>query len=206
MNQTNTIRGLWDLSMLCLLYERPMHPYEAHVVMKQRHKDDLLDLKRGSLYHAVGRLERHGLVMPLDTVREGNRPERTTYCITEKGKTELFRSLRQLIGTPTFVANEFMAALSFLVYLDKTAALEELESRAEMLANSIHVSNNAIGELIPKVGRINLLEVEYRVALQCSELAWVLEITQDIRKGALTWDFKAIRSSLVLQSRRGNVS
>ena len=35
-----------------------MHPYEMQRLIRERHKDDVLDLKRGSLYHAIDRLEK----------------------------------------------------------------------------------------------------------------------------------------------------
>src|SRR5690242_14900046 len=72
-------RNLWALTVLCLLRERPMHPYEMQRLIRERHKDEFLDLKRGSLYHAMERLQAAGLVEPMETFREGRRPERTVY-------------------------------------------------------------------------------------------------------------------------------
>ena len=46
-------RTLWSLAVLAMLRERSMHPYEMQRVMHQRHTDELLSLKRGSLYHAI---------------------------------------------------------------------------------------------------------------------------------------------------------
>ena len=40
----------------------------------------------GSLYGVVESLEKRGLVTPQETVREGRRPERTVYEITEAGR------------------------------------------------------------------------------------------------------------------------
>ena len=61
--------GLWELAVLSLLRERPMHPYEILRTLKSRHKDDVLVLKRGSLYHAIRRLEVDGLIEALETSR-----------------------------------------------------------------------------------------------------------------------------------------
>lgn len=54
-----------------------MHPYEMQRVMHQRYTDELLALKRGSLYHAINQLQRDGLIEPIETSRDARSPERT---------------------------------------------------------------------------------------------------------------------------------
>jgi hypothetical protein len=34
------------LAVLALLFERPMHPYEMGVILKQRHKEESIKLRR----------------------------------------------------------------------------------------------------------------------------------------------------------------
>ena len=65
------------LMVLVLLAEAPMHPYEMQRLMQWRGKDQVVRVQRGSLYPAVERLMRAGLIEPLETEREGRRPERT---------------------------------------------------------------------------------------------------------------------------------
>ena len=88
-------RTLWSLSVLALLRERPMHPYELQRQMHLRHTDERLGLKRGSLYHAINQLQRDGLIEPIETSRAGRRPERTVYQITRDGEEELHASYSQ---------------------------------------------------------------------------------------------------------------
>src|SRR6266516_2618949 len=45
------------LSILQLLEERPMHPYELASMMRDRHMDEFIRLNFGSLYHTVDVLE-----------------------------------------------------------------------------------------------------------------------------------------------------
>src|ERR1700694_476433 len=84
-------RTLWSLAVLSLLSERDMHPYEMRRQMHLRHTDELLALKRGSLYHAINQLQRDGLIEPVLTRREGRWPERTVYSGTPDGHDELVR-------------------------------------------------------------------------------------------------------------------
>src|SRR6187551_4114033 len=74
------------LMVLVLLAEAPMHPYEMQRLMQWRGKDDVVRVQRGSLYPAVERLMRAGLIEPLETERAGRRPERTVYQLTEEGR------------------------------------------------------------------------------------------------------------------------
>jgi hypothetical protein len=41
------------LSVLNLLAERPMHPYEMRVLMRQRHHDRAFQIRESSVYDAV---------------------------------------------------------------------------------------------------------------------------------------------------------
>src|SRR6516162_10501112 len=104
-------RNLWSLTVLCLLYTRPMHPYEMQRLIREWHKDEFLDLKRGSLYHAIDRLRRAGLIDPVETSREGRRPERTVYRLTEQGQRETLVWLRELLARPVREPGQFFAAL-----------------------------------------------------------------------------------------------
>ena len=56
-------------------------------------------MKAGSLYHTVERLQRNGLIEVVDTQRDGRRPERTVYGMTQAGLDE-FASAAASSGRP----------------------------------------------------------------------------------------------------------
>jgi DNA-binding PadR family transcriptional regulator len=184
--------GLWELAVLCCLKEDPMHPYEIQRVLKERKKDEVLALKKGSLYHAIGRLLRAGLIDVVKTSRNGRRPERTTYRITPPGEEALVRWLRNLIAQPRHEPSDFVASLNFLVYLGPQDAALQLEARAKELAKQIAGFDWAIEVLTPRVRRINVIETEYARASRRAELAWVRQILAEIRSGRFTWDVDEI--------------
>src|SRR2546423_7709131 len=76
------------LAVMNLLMERPMHPYEMKSKMKERGHDQVVKIKGGSIYDTVERLEAGGFIKSQETSREGRRPERTVYAITEAGREE----------------------------------------------------------------------------------------------------------------------
>src|SRR5260370_36792026 len=81
------------LSILELLDERPMHPYEMASTMRARHHDEFIRLNFGTLYHTVDVLKRKGWILPTQREKEGRRPQRPTYKLTEAGQEVLTRTL-----------------------------------------------------------------------------------------------------------------
>src|SRR5215472_11922304 len=77
------------LSVLNLLAERPMHPYEMRQLMRQRHHDRAFQIRESSVYDTVAGLADRGYIEPVEGRREGRRRERTVYAITEAGREEL---------------------------------------------------------------------------------------------------------------------
>jgi DNA-binding PadR family transcriptional regulator len=184
--------GIWELSVLALLREAPMHPYQMQSLMRLRHKDEILALKRGSLYHAIGRLVDAGLIEAESTSRDGKRPERTTYRILPSGREELIRALRMIVATPRRESSGFMAAISFLVHLSPADALPQLEERCGLLAAEIEDRSARLKAVSAFVQRINLLESEYLVAMLQCELDWARRLADEIRAGSLAWDTETI--------------
>lgn len=169
-----------------------MHPYQMQSLLRLRHKDEILALKRGSLYHAIGRLVRDGLIQAASTSREGRRPERTTYSITPVGRKEFTRVLRQIIAVPRRESSEFMAAMSFLVHLTPGEAMPRLEERAAVLEKQIASRSAEVSAAVEYVLRINLVESEYLIAMLKAECAWVRGLINEISTGTLAWDPKSV--------------
>lgn len=198
-NTTANPYGLWELAVLSLLREQALHPYEIQRLLKARRKDDVLVLKRGSLYHAIKRLADAGLIEALETTREGRRPERTTYAITAAGRQALPGWLRNLVAQPQRENSSFMGAISFLFHLTTAEAIAGLQSRVALLENELATLDGRLAAALPRVGRIHLVELEYARAMQAAELAWVKNLVTDLTAGRLKWEWdkilKAARSA-----------
>jgi DNA-binding PadR family transcriptional regulator len=183
---------IWEIAVLALLREGPMHPYQMQRLLHLRHKDEILALKRGSLYHAIRRLLHDKLIDAKSTGREGRRPERTTYAITSAGRKELSRNLRQMIAVPRHESSDFMAAMSFIVHLTPAESLQKLEDRSKILEQEIVARGAGMAAAAKHVLRINLVESEYLVAMLKAELMWVRNLSLEISTGRLTWDLKNV--------------
>ena len=174
------------LAVLSCLYERPMHPYEVAQTLRSRAKHESIRLNYGSLYSVVDALEGKGLIRARETVREGRRPERTVYEITDAGEVELVDWLSELVSSPTKEYLNFEAALSFIGVLPPDDAVMLLNQRAQalevMLAQRRGVRRAAEEMGLP---RLFLLEDEYMSHLLEAELDWVRKLVKDIDTAAL---------------------
>ena len=174
------------LAVMALLYERPMHPYEMVSVMRERGKHESVRLKYSSLYSVVEALVREGFISPRETMREGRRPERTVYELTDAGRVEFLGWLRELLSVPAKEYTQFAAGLTFLPALPPDEAAELLDGRVRRLEEEVgemrSVLDSAMEEGLP---RLFLIESEHELILREAELRWVRELVSDISEGTL---------------------
>jgi DNA-binding PadR family transcriptional regulator len=85
------------LVILGVLCERPLHGYEIKHIIEE-HMGDWTNIAFGSIYFALKKLSEEGFVEKAGIEQEGGRPSRTIYQITEAGRTEFLRLLREVWG------------------------------------------------------------------------------------------------------------
>ena len=175
------------LAVMNLLNERSMHPYEMKSKMKERGHDQVVKIKGGSIYDTVERLERGGFIKSEAPSREGRRPERTVYAITDSGRDELKVWMRELLAEPAHEFPQFAAALAFFAGLEKDEVIHLLQLRTVMLDARIAATDKQLKSVMDdmKVPRLFLVEGEYGVAMDRAELDWVRRLIRDIQDGTL---------------------
>ena len=175
------------LAVMALLFERPMHPYEMVSLMRERGKHESVRLRYSSLYSVVGALKREGLISPRETVREGRRPERTVYGITNAGRAEFLTWLRELLSEPVKEYTQFAAGLSFIAALPPDEAAGLLEERVRLLEGDIEEMRLDLEEAAERLGlpRLFLIESEHELVLREAELGWVRGLVGEIWAGTL---------------------
>jgi DNA-binding PadR family transcriptional regulator len=174
------------LAVLACLAERPMHPYEMAATMRERGKEQSIKLNYGSLYTVVDSLAKNGLIEAVEARREGRRPERTVYRLTESGQVKLDAWMSQLIAEPVKEYPQFEAALSLLPVLHPDTVVELLRTRIRILQQET-AGARVMLETAHKAGlpRLLLIEGEYHLALRETELSWVQQLASDLEAGTL---------------------
>jgi DNA-binding PadR family transcriptional regulator len=183
MAEKRKVDNLMALAVLATVYQRPMHRYEMASIMRARGKDQDMNVKWGSLYTVVQNMEKHGFLESIGNTRQGARPERTIYQITEAGKQELVDWTRELISTPHPEHPKFAAGLSVLVVLPPEEVIALFQTRLGRLEESIDTQRAATAEHSKDLPRLFLIENEYSLAILEAETAWVRSLLDELTSG-----------------------
>jgi DNA-binding PadR family transcriptional regulator len=150
--------------------------------MRARGKDRDMDIKWGSLYTVVQNLEKNGYLESIGITRQGARPERTVYQITDAGRDELIAWTRELIAEPEAEHTRFIAGLSVLAVLTPQEVIELLRRRLDRLTETIDELQRQL-EHASYVPRLFLIEDEYRIAMTRAEIDWTRSLLDELSNG-----------------------
>lgn len=160
------VGNLLGLAALSYLTQRPMHPYELSRTMREHDDARSIKFNHGSLYMVFQQLAKAGFVTEQETSREGQRPERTVYAITEAGRAELSDWMRELVADPGHEYPRFVAALSLIAALHPDEVVELLGERLRRLERQREEIRRLIDETVAAGSHpLFLVEEEYRLAL-----------------------------------------
>jgi len=188
MAKRRKVGNLLALAVLSYLIQRPMHPYELSRTLRDNDDTRSIKFNHGSLYMVVGQLAKAGFIAEQETTREGQRPERTVYALTDAGRHELRDWLRELVEEPQHEYPHFVAALSLIAALPPSEVVELLGRRLRRLA----VQRAEIRALIDTavagdVHPLFLVEEEYRLALLEAESSFVERFIERITNPETGW-------------------
>jgi DNA-binding PadR family transcriptional regulator len=170
------------LAVLVLLYERPMHPYEMAATLRERHKEDSIKLRYGSLYTVINLLVQAGFIVARHTTREGNRPEKTIYNLTTTGETELRHWMRDILSTPIKEFPQFEAGLSLLPALPPQEAADVLATRVACLKHDIEqIKQGLQAAKAQGLPALFAIESEYHLTQLEAEYTYVEHLIARIR-------------------------
>lgn len=189
MAKRRKVSNLLGLALLSALSPReavqPMYPYEMAQTLRLRGKDQSLKINWGSLYTVVQNLEKYGFIESVATEREGRRPERTTYRITDAGVAELKDWVRELLSVPEEEPSRFAAALSEWGILSPDEVVTLLRERLETLDKANTGLEATLRTWTQRLPRLFLVETEYQLAMRKAEAGWVAALISEIVDGTL---------------------
>jgi DNA-binding PadR family transcriptional regulator len=176
------------LAVLSYLTRQPMHPYELSRTLRDNDDGRSIKFNHGSLYMVMQQLARAGFIAEQETTREGHRPERTVYALTDAGRHELRDWMRELVEVPEHEYPHFVAALSLIAALPPGVVVELLRRRLDRLAElraaaRDHVDRAVAGGLHP----LFMVEEEYRLALLAAESSFVERFVEQIVHPETGW-------------------
>jgi DNA-binding PadR family transcriptional regulator len=133
-------------------------------------------------------MQKQGWIKAGTAVREGNRPERLPYSLTDAGFQELRHRLDKQIREPAWSPDKFFHSVSHLGVLGRTGAQHALQERAAHLKEQMERDNKEYARaLAAGTPRLFVVEAEYELHRKHSEIRWVERIAHEIEKGDLKW-------------------
>jgi DNA-binding PadR family transcriptional regulator len=181
------------LIILWFLVEGPKHVYRLHKLIETYGKSRVVNVRaRNSLYQAIDRLVRLGLVEVHETVTSTSHPDRVVYAITPDGRVAAQDWLRQILRAGGDEFPDFVAALSIAFCLAPDDLRAQLDMRMDLLTAQLAETDAAL-TFDPDLPRLFLLEEEYRRAILAAEIGWLRGIVDDLRTGVLSWTEAWIR-------------
>lgn len=161
----------------------PMHGHRLRMEAERNHVTLWTDISGGAVYGAMKRLASEGLLREVGQEREGNRPTRQLYEITDEGRRVLAGFRREGLSDVWFRYDPFDLALTRTdpALLDALPSIlaERLDRVRESLAECRRVNEGAR----PHVGLAKqwaLRHTEYRLESEVSYLTDLLVAAPDI--------------------------
>ncbi|MEV0712787.1 PadR family transcriptional regulator [Nocardia aurea] len=184
MAKKRKVGNLLALAVLSVSVEGPMHRYEIASKLRERGKDRDMDIKWGSLYTVVQNMEKAGFLEVVGSERDGARPERVIYRITDAGRAEMSDWARELIASPQPEPARFTAGLSVVGTLPPDEVVDLLGERIDALEQAITTGRAELAALrAAALPRLFVIESEYGIAMLEAEAEWARSWRAELVEG-----------------------
>jgi DNA-binding PadR family transcriptional regulator len=173
-----------DLVVLACLQEEPLHGYELLERMRARAIARWAEVAKASVYQALRRLDRDGLVAGRD--QEGTvGPDRRVYRITRAGRDRLRAGLAERLATTGPYETVAGPALGFAHLVPRAEMRRALDVRARSLRDLIDTLSREAAALdgSSQGGAVARAMLERQIALAEAEAAWIDASRSSIRHG-----------------------
>ena len=148
------------LMVLGLLKTGPMSGYEIHQLLGKSQTDTWAGVLPGSVYHALKKMEKEGLV-EIDSIEQTGNRSKAIYKITEAGEREFDKLLLESLQmSSVHLPSSLYTGLSFVQYAKNSQIvaslknqqmqlMEELEKQREgMEEKRKHIHIDAVTEMV----------------------------------------------------------
>ncbi|MDJ0312857.1 PadR family transcriptional regulator [Arthrobacter sp. H35-D1] len=195
-----TKRSPLALAVLALLEEAPMHPYRIQQLIALRGKDKVINVsQRASLYSTVDRLARDGLIRVLETERDGQRPERSIYEISDAGRVTARGWLREMLSVPKNGFPDFHAALAHAPMLEPAELAALLRTRCDTVACEVAELEKELELASAYLPRVVLLDAELIARTRSIELGFLRDALAGLDSGGMTWTRQSLAALALRQ-------
>jgi DNA-binding PadR family transcriptional regulator len=160
-----------------------MHGYELKRIVEQKRIDQWTDISMGAIYGALRRIVAADWLSAEQVEREGNRPERQVFAITESGRQELAELRRTEMATVVVHADPFDLALTLSDPAQLDALPATIEQRLGRLRTLLSERIQLTERAAPHISLAKQHALRHRQFVLRAEIAWheqLLDVADDI--------------------------
>ena len=162
-----------QLILLGILLAGKTHGYRLNEYVT--HAMDLYtDIKKSTVYYTLEKLEKDGYIEH-ETEREGKRPERRVYQITEEGKSYFLQLLRDNLGEYTRTYFNDDIGIAFMDQLSTQEVSELLEKKRGIIQSALKQFKE-----VPDHGGNWHYVISHNIVHLEADLAWINSILREI--------------------------
>ncbi|MGV8968347.1 MAG: PadR family transcriptional regulator [Cellulomonas sp.] len=162
------------LFILGSLAERgEMHGHQLRLLGEQEHVHLWTDFTVGGIYGALKRLTADGLIDAVRTEREGHRPERQVYAITESGLRSLAAMIRATLGEFALRPDPFDLALTRLDPVALDALPQLLSGRRRTIEATMAAQQTSFDRAAPFLTLAERHTMQHQRIRLRAELEWL---------------------------------
>ena len=125
------------LMVLGLLKTKPMSGYEIQQILTRSQSDSWAGILPGSIYHALKKMEKEGLV-EIDSIEKTGNRSKAIYKITADGELEFDKLLKESLQVSSvFLPSNLYTGLSFIEHLTNDAIIQSLKNQQIVLEEQL---------------------------------------------------------------------
>lgn len=172
------------LVILGLLREQNLYGYEIKQTIEE-HMGDWTSIAFGSIYFALRKLTEEGLTEKLGTEKPGDHPSRIIYQITEAGRREFLRLLREVWAKPEREYFTFDIGIFFMDALGRRESAALIRQRIAYLEATVsgllaHRTEQMANEYVP----VRAMAIfDHSLAHFQAELMWTRDLLEKVEAG-----------------------
>ncbi len=166
-----------ELLLLGLLLDGKKHGYQLNESFK--HSFSMYaDLKKSTAYYTLNKLEKDGYVIH-ETEREGNRPERRVYELTDTGRDHFFDLLRQNLSDFSRTYYDDDVGIAFMNGLSKQEVKNLLSEKQKKAQAALKLYQDHLEIVTDRSWRY---VIEHNIVHLEAEVNWLAKVQADLVK------------------------
>ncbi len=172
--------------ILGVLSKEPLHGYDVRRQLEEWHAEQWAHVAYGSIYSALSKMAGEGLVEVVGSDRGVRGAGRITYAITERGRQDFLRLLRDYWWGEQPTIDPFQVALTFMDRLPRDEVLTALRQRAARSRAFLEAFETMWPSIRPPdLPRFMIENRRLDIAHVEAELRWIEDVIPKIERGDL---------------------